>query len=278
MKPPFHFCLASLVCVTASALAQQDYLPEPPLPGQPALPPPTEAVKYTLLKPNDKTSELVKPEERNPFGKSESEMKSLTGKGTNEENQVRELLERLRVVGVTPGPNGMRVMLGDMILEPGQLVPPVLPQQSITLQVQTISQEAITLMWVEKNPTGLPPRTLTIPVDLRPYVRVKLMGQPTDKNRWEKTAEDATKVPVSRQFKGTPDTTPPADAVVKARPAPAAPAGTPAAAPTPAVPVAVPVDDAPPAVPTAAAAPEEKPSPEWDQAMKLLQKIMPAKP
>ncbi len=64
-----------------------------------------------------------------------------------EENQIRELLEKLRVVGVSPGRRGLRVMLGDMVLEPGVLVPQVLADQTIALRVASITPEAICLVW-----------------------------------------------------------------------------------------------------------------------------------
>ncbi len=243
--------------IAATAVAQQDYLAT----EDPAQQPAREAVKYTLLKPNDKTSEEVRAEERNPFGKSEHELQSRNQKGTNEENQIREILEKLRVVGVTPGRHGLRVMLGDMILETDQIVPQVLPQQTLSLQVKNITPEAIDLIWLEKKPTGLPPRTLTIAVDLRPYVRVKLMGQPDAKNRWEKSTEEATSVPVARQFPGE-STTPPE--------APQPPSEAPA-------PAAAPRAGMPPVVPAAVPAPKEEASAEWDNAMKLLQKLMPSK-
>ncbi|WP_075089006.1 hypothetical protein [Verrucomicrobium spinosum] len=81
----------------------------------------------------------------------------MDANGTTEENEIRDRLAKLRVVGVSPGQRGLRVMLGDMVLEPGEDVPQVLPEQTLSLRVGAISSRAIELVWVEKKPTGLPP-------------------------------------------------------------------------------------------------------------------------
>ncbi len=119
---PFLFSLLALAAAAVHA-QQMEFVAD----AAPAAPQ-TEQVKYTLLKPQDKTAETVKDGEHNPFGKSEGELKAGDQKGTNEENQIRDRLAKLRVVGVSPDPKGLRVMLGDMVLVPGQFVPQVLPE------------------------------------------------------------------------------------------------------------------------------------------------------
>jgi hypothetical protein len=174
--------------------AQQDFLPDVPAAKQ-------DGVKYTLLMPSDKTSEVVKVSDRNPFAKA-SEGENPNQKSLNEENLIRERLEKLRVVGVSPGNNGLRVMLGDIILEAGQQVPPILPDQTVALKVGSITAQAIELLWLEARPAGLPLRKLTIPVDLRPYVRYQLKGVANEKNQWEKEKSDKEEktVPVGRAY------------------------------------------------------------------------------
>lgn len=253
---PFVVLVSAIAALVPAAFAQQlEFLPD-------ATPQKPEQVKYTLLKPADKTSELVKQGERNPFAKSDDELRTQNQKGTNEENQIRERLEKLRVVGVSPGLRGLRVMLGDMVLEPGQLVPQVLQEQSVSLRVGNITAQAIELVWLEKKPSGLPPRTLTIAVDLRPYVRYQLMGQPTEKNQWEKQKDEATKTPVARLFPEVSQT---------------AASGAQQVAQNTAVPRALPVDDTPPATEGTPEEekPEIKPNPQWTKAMGLLEKLLP---
>ncbi len=266
MKRYIATFLAAVPLVGSALLAQEEFIPEVAASTAAREPsgPQNEGVKYTLLKPNDKTSELVREMDRNPFGRSDAELQAQSQKGSNEENQIRDLLAKLRVVGVSPGSNGLRVMLGDMVLEAGQLVPQVLAEQTISLRVADITSEAIHLVWVEAKPTGLPPRALTIPVDLRPYVRVQLNGQPNLKNKWEKQSENVGNIPVARQFPATAQSAAfNADYMAK----------------NGSIPKALPVEDGdsihPAPLPTSVTPAEEKASTEWDQAMKLLQKLIP---
>jgi hypothetical protein len=255
-KSPFLFSVLALAAAAVHA-QQMEFVA-----GATPAGPQTAQVKYTLLKPQDKTAETVKDGERNPYGKSDGGLKTVDQKGTNEENDIRDRLLKLRVVGVSPDPQGLRVMLGDMVLVPGAFVPQVLPEQTVVLRVGSITPQAIELIWVEKKSSGLPARTMTIPVDLRPSVRIKLKGQPTEKNRWQKESSDDGEAAVTRLF-------PEVDQ-------------TPASAPTQmaqntAVPRAVPVQEAgaaeqPPSSPPALSL---KPVPQWEKVMSLLQRILP---
>lgn len=132
-------------------------------------------VQYTLILPEEKTPELVKAEENNPF--ESSAVGAEKDEGTTEENQVREILLRLPATGGASGPSGMRVMLGGMRLVEGAEVPAVLPDQQVVLKVKSISSSAVELLWVDKKPTGLPPKVLTIPLDGAPKVRYQLPTQ-----------------------------------------------------------------------------------------------------
>lgn len=133
-------------------------------------------IKYVLILPEEKAPEIVKPTEQNPFsGTTDASDKE---QASGEETKVAELLRALPVVGRSSrsADNGW-VMLGDIILRKGGPVPPVLANQNVSLVVQDITPEAIVLTFVEKKPTGLTPRTLTIPTDLSPRVTQRLAGQ-----------------------------------------------------------------------------------------------------
>lgn len=132
----------------------------------------TERVQYALILPEEKTPELVKPEENNPFEAVSTEQ--VEKEGSTEENQVRDLLLRMSVGGAVSGVKGMRVMLGGMRLEEGMDVPPVIPDQQVLLRVKSITREAIELLWVDSRPTGLPPKILVIPMDGSPAVRYRM--------------------------------------------------------------------------------------------------------
>lgn len=136
-----------------------------------------ERVQYQLVLPDEKTPENVKPEERNPF-ESESEAQSRLSPGDTEENRVRDKLLKLPVVGVKRMTDGrMRVLLGNIILETGGSVPPVLPEQLVELKVKNITPQYIELAWQEKRTTGLPPKLMTIPINLSPKIRYQMLGQ-----------------------------------------------------------------------------------------------------
>jgi hypothetical protein len=141
----------------------------------------SSVVKYVLLLPDEKSSETVKDIERNPFGKSDDELHDLGGKNSNEETKIQEQLSRLHATGLSPGPNGLRVLLGDMWLSKNDVMPPVVKDQTLALRVNEISRDAIQLVWLEKKFTGLPPRMLVIPVDLRATVRRVPHGQLPEK-------------------------------------------------------------------------------------------------
>ena len=180
---PTILLVSTLLALPAASQAQQaagprDMMPSPDK-GDAGGKPKGNGVKYALIMPDDKTAERVKNVERNPFGRNDDDKKGFVVKTTNEENVIRELLLKLRVVGASPDEKGMRVMLGDMILSADQVVPTLLPDQTLTIKVGRITPEFIELVWVEKKSTnwGLPPRKLVIPMDLRPKVRYQLQGQ-----------------------------------------------------------------------------------------------------
>jgi len=134
-------------------------------------------VQYQLILPEEKTPENVKPEEHNPF-ESESDAQNRLAPGDTEENRVRDKLLKLQVVGTMRMPDGrMSVLLGNIKLEPGKAVPPVLPEQLVELHVKNITEQYIELAWQEKRATGLPPKLMIIPINISPKVRYQMLGQ-----------------------------------------------------------------------------------------------------
>jgi hypothetical protein len=61
------------------------------------------------------------------------------------------------------------------------MVPDVLPDQEVKLKVKTITPSQIELVWVEKKPTGLPPKPFVINVDVSPRVRYQMPAGVGDK-------------------------------------------------------------------------------------------------
>ena len=166
----------------AQSQGADNFIPnQPPKAGADAQASESHAVKYVLLLPDEKSSETVKDAERNPFGKSDDGLHDIGGKSSNEETKIQEQLSKLRATGLSPGPNGLRVLFGDMWLSKNDVMPPVVKDQTLALRVNEISREAIQLVWLEKKFTGLPPRLLVIPVDLRATVRRVPHGQLPEK-------------------------------------------------------------------------------------------------
>lgn len=126
-------------------------------------------VQYALILPEEKTPETVKAEENNPF---EAASDGKEDQGSTEEKQVSDIMMALPFQGISSGGAGdMMVMLGGMRLSAGVDVPPILPDQQVKLKVKSVSENLVELVWVEKKPTGLPPKLLVIPIDARPKVR-----------------------------------------------------------------------------------------------------------
>lgn len=140
----------------------------------------TERVQYALILPDEKTPELIRAEENNPFQIAVDETKT---EGDTEENRIRNILLAMTAKGGGYGPDGMRVMLGSMRLVAGQMVPDVLPDQEVKLKVKSITPSQIELVWVEKKPTGLPPKPFVIDVDVSPRVRYQMPAGVGEKGR-----------------------------------------------------------------------------------------------
>jgi hypothetical protein len=148
-------------------------------------------VQYQLVLPEEKTPENVKPEEHNPF-ESASEVLTRQAPGDSEENRVRDKLLKLSVVGAKRMTDGrMRVLLGDIILETGGDVPPVLPDQRVVLKVKNITAQNIELAWQEKRVTGLPPKLMVIPINIAPQVRYQMLGKSEDDAKGSKGGTNA---------------------------------------------------------------------------------------
>lgn len=168
-----------------------------------------QRVQYQLVLPDEKTPENVKPEEHNPF-ESESEAQNRLAPGDTEENRVRDKLLKLPVVGTKRMADGrMRVLLGDLILETGVVVPPVLPEQLVELRVKNITSQYIELAWQEKRATGLPPKLMIIPINISPKVRYQMLGQTEEEGKSSKGV-NATMNLHLHDLATTPQNAPPA--------------------------------------------------------------------
>ncbi len=158
----------------------------------------SEKIRYKLILPEEKTPEVVKPNEPNPFNKGDG-IAIKADDSNSEENRVKDTLLAMRASGIvrdSADGSVRRVMLGGIPLERGMSVPPVLPDQEVALRVNSISDTTIELFWVEKKKhAGLPPRPVIIPMNFEPQVRY-ILPAPTS----EPAATAATKEKGARSF------------------------------------------------------------------------------
>lgn len=225
-------------------------------------------VQYQYVLPEEKTPENVKPEEHNPF-ESENDVINRQAPGDTEENRVRDKLLKLPVVGTKRMTDGrMRVLLGDIILETGCVVPPVLPEQLVELRVKNITSQYVELAWQEKRLTGLPPKIMTIPINISPQVRYQLLGQSEADAKSAKGGTNATmdlplRDPAASHVHSSPPPTiseepaPPRAEFVADDPQPF----TPPRAVKPPVPAPAPAPVAPTPAPALTTTPEKAPEP-----------------
>ena len=152
-----------LLSTSFAARAQDDELEEEQTDGK---------VKYVLIMPDEKAPDLIKASEATPFGGVLDDKDKRNESG--EEIRVSEKLRSMKVVGKSSAKKW--VMLGDLILKKGDLVPPIISNQSVQLLVRDVTPDYIEMAWVEKKPTGQEPRRLMIQTDVSPRVLHRLPG------------------------------------------------------------------------------------------------------
>jgi hypothetical protein len=178
--------LLTFVLVAPAAAQQPPVTPVAPVgaavPGvAPAIAPaaaynPSRVIK---MHPDEKRPLLLTERERNPYARRSPDASPINENGENEEEiQIRQSLTSLSVTGqVRGGSNGLRVLLGDIILEKGRILPQLLPEQSENLQVVEVTEENVVFAWLDietGEPTG---KTMQLPYDVSPSVPYVLSGQ-----------------------------------------------------------------------------------------------------
>jgi hypothetical protein len=136
------------------------------------------ATRMIAMRPEEKRPLTLKSDERNPYAKRSMEAEDSSEETINaEELQIRERLGSLRVTGKSQGPNGIIILLGDLILEQGRILPQLLEDQGENLKVMEINEDSVVLGWLDietAEPTG---KTMQVAYDLSPSVSYALHGQ-----------------------------------------------------------------------------------------------------
>src|SRR5690606_29244548 len=122
--------------------------------------------------------------ERNPYAKRSPKEEKATAQESNaEELRIRERLGALRITGRSRGPNGLRVLLGDIILEEGRILPQLLEDQSENLRVVELNEDMVVLGWLDIETGDLTGKTMQVAYDLTPSIGYALHGQGPDSAR-----------------------------------------------------------------------------------------------
>ncbi len=149
-------------------------------PGMPGAQPMLNFVPSMMIemRPSEKRPLLLKENERNPYARRSAQRENQMERSENaEELQIREQLSNLEVTGSSYGQNGLRLLLGDIIIEKGLIVPQLIPSQTEHLQVIRVTKENILLGWLDIESYELTGKTVQISYDLGPSVSYALHGQ-----------------------------------------------------------------------------------------------------
>lgn len=183
--PVFHSMRLFGALISAAGMLTISPAQEAPgVPGDPsAAPAPAPAATFVLgrmieMRPDEKRPLLLKDGERNPYAKRSVERETSGEESANEEElEIRNRLSLLSVTGRSLGPNGLRVLLGDIILEKGRLLPQLLEDQSENLQVVELDENTVILGWLDIETSELTGKTMQVSYDLSPKVGYALHGQ-----------------------------------------------------------------------------------------------------
>lgn len=195
--------LLAAAFLLATAAPAQEAMPAMPagvpagaagFPGMGA-PPPAPAAAFVpgrmiQMRPEEKRPLVLKESERNPYAKRNPQQEGEREETTNgEELKIRERLGELSVTGRSEGPNGLRVLLGDIILEEGRVLPQLIEDQSESLRVVELNEDTVVLGWLDLESGELTGKTMQVSYDLAPKVSYALHGQ---------TAGESGEEPVQR--------------------------------------------------------------------------------
>lgn len=131
------------------------------------------------FRPVEKKPLMIKSTERNPYAKRSNDQASALEAGPDsEEARIRNKISSLRVTGSSRGINNdLKVQMGDIVMEIGRKLPPILPDQSEDLKVIDVTEDSITLGWVDVETGVLTGKTMQVGYDLSPIIKYQLSGQ-----------------------------------------------------------------------------------------------------
>ncbi|MCB1229600.1 MAG: hypothetical protein KDN19_05010 [Verrucomicrobiae bacterium] len=185
MKTYFHTALlpalAGLALGAGSIASAQENIPlAGNLPSTTTATPLPKVARNRVISimPGDKRSLVLKGDERNPFARRNPDVDLITEE-TEQETEadlIRNVLNNLPITGRSNGPQGYRVLAGEIIFERGKMVDQVIESQTENLIVERITDTSIELAWIDAETGKLNGKRLTLTYDLTPKVRYLLKG------------------------------------------------------------------------------------------------------
>lgn len=159
------------------------------LPLLPAVADPDVEVKLQQIKdigilPEEKLAyrpeEKLTPSRTNPFAERSKAREAKTVETVEtEEIKIRRVFDTLQVTGLTKFKGKYSALLGDLIIEEGARIAPVIPNQTQILRVTRVTDKQVELAWVEgAGSETVVPRKIIKRVELSPKVGVLLAAQP----------------------------------------------------------------------------------------------------
>ncbi len=138
-----------------------------------------KSTRMIEMRPSQKRPLKLKQQERNPYARRSEGQKTASSTGADsEESRIRARLGSLTVTGSSRGPNNdLKVQMGDITLEQGRILPQIIEDQTVNLQVTELTEESITLGWLDIETMEFTGKTMQVPYDLSPKIMYQLSGQ-----------------------------------------------------------------------------------------------------
>jgi len=116
--------------------------------------------------------------ERNPFTQKAVQYEAISGapEPVSEESRLRRILSAVKISGLSGGNGKFQVLLGSLIIKPGDTLPPLIGNQTERLRVTTVDSSSLTLSFIEKDPAA-DARQIVLRFNTRPEVKQFLSGE-----------------------------------------------------------------------------------------------------
>jgi hypothetical protein len=134
------------------------------------------------LFPDSRQRVELRPNERNPFAQQIVPEAPTTNpqEGATEEARLRRILRALKIGGVSGSPGHKQVLLGTLILKPGNTLPPIVKNQFEVLRVISVDDASVVLGFVERD-SSVSSRQIILPFSVKPEVSQVMIGEALEK-------------------------------------------------------------------------------------------------